>query len=94
MQPNKRNFTRLLTIPRLIKWLKTKPRNKKHNCCDNNNCILAQFFRAHGLEVVAGVDYVRTPNDSFRIGIPRPIADAVYDPTFGEVLTRLEGTSS
>lgn len=57
-----------LTIPALIKWLKTQDLNTKYDYCDNKDCLLARFVRSQGFEDFS-VDpwYVYVGNEKFKI---------------------------
>lgn len=85
------------SLDNLIAWLETQPADKEYDYLDNQNCVLAQYFKASGIKVhgVAGLAYRTGENSSDYIPLPLSFQSVAVDDirkiggsTFGAALKR------
>ena len=78
-----------LTVPALVKWLKTKPAGKRYNYGSIHNCLLAQFLKETGAigphELIGGTFY---GNRNLPIPVRLRIIAGQGKSTFGAALKR------
>ena len=78
----------------LIAWLTLQPGDKAYDYCDPHNCMLCQYFRAHGFTnvIVSGNTLCHGPDEA-EIDFPRIFSWDIgnspdYRDTFGAALGR------
>lgn len=90
-------MTKILTMPKLIAWLKKKPARGRYSYISNNNCLIAQFLKSSGIKSPYVLGSTYSENDL--LGISNPIPKGIYkvaigDPeTYGAALKRARSLS-
>jgi hypothetical protein len=79
----------IFSLPSLISWLETKPPGEEYNYLSNDNCMLAQYFRAIGFpHARCGGDYVTLHETGKQTDLPDHLRDVAKGSprTFGWAL--------
>lgn len=85
----------VFSTEKLVSWLETKPSEKAYCFMDNGNCLLAQYFRAHGFPTAeAGGTIIWLVDGEGCTELPDGWADIAADKprTFGDALDRARAT--
>lgn len=91
----------LLKIEPLIDWLRTKDPNEKYHYSNNTDCLIAQYFKAHGYkDINVGGSDIHINSNRYLIpeafndvsgGFHVPVDRRYNERTFGFALKRAEG---
>jgi hypothetical protein len=81
----------LLTLPKLIAWLKTKPPETAYRYVDGETCVLTQFARENGFPDARDIGYYMKASGD-RVDIPDLISEIAFtEPhNYGAALDRAQ----
>ncbi|MBR2118463.1 MAG: hypothetical protein IJ935_07295 [Afipia sp.] len=82
-EKNSETKTDPFSLESLIAWLEKQPADKAYNFCDKQNCLIAQYLQAAGVE-----QYELSSAEVASLGWMQIVNPKAYVPTFGAALER------